>query len=95
MSSIPMLPSTGWSPIYPWTHWWHSREHPLVLYVFSGQSNIQNLFTEQTRSGSISMNDTIMFYGGKHTLPILKENAETKHNYFVGYLILVLIVNLV
>lgn len=41
------------------------REHPLVLYVFSQQKNMQNLFNEQTRSGSICINDTIMFYGGK------------------------------
>lgn len=44
------------------------REHPLVLYVFSTQSNIQKLFTEQTRSGSLCINETIMFYGGKNAL---------------------------
>lgn len=47
------------------THMNDFRDHPLVLYLFSKQSNIQTLFTEQTRSGSLCINDTIMFYGGK------------------------------
>lgn len=52
----------------------NSRDHPLVLYVFSKQKNITDLFVEQTRSGSISMNDTIMFYGGKNYVDL-----KTKH----------------
>ncbi|XP_026741143.1 aldehyde dehydrogenase, dimeric NADP-preferring isoform X4 [Trichoplusia ni] len=64
----PLLPIVTIENAYEAIKFINERDHPLVLYVFSKQSNIQKLFTEQTRSGSISMNDTIMFYGVE-TLP--------------------------
>ncbi|CAH0590430.1 unnamed protein product [Chrysodeixis includens] len=64
----PILPILPIENAYEAIKFINERDHPLVLYVFSKQSNIQKLFTEQTRSGSISMNDTIMFYGVE-TLP--------------------------
>lgn len=44
------------------------RDHPLVIYAFSKQNNILKLVTEQTRSGTVCYNDTIMFYAGKDKL---------------------------
>ncbi|XP_062529802.1 aldehyde dehydrogenase isoform X2 [Bombyx mori] len=64
----PILPIVCIENAYEAIKFINEREHPLVLYVFSNQYNIQKLFTEQTRSGSISINDTIMFYGVE-TLP--------------------------
>ncbi|XP_021193191.2 aldehyde dehydrogenase, dimeric NADP-preferring isoform X2 [Helicoverpa armigera] len=64
----PILPIVPIENAFEAIQFINEREHPLVLYVFSNQTNIQKLFTEQTRSGSISMNDTIMFYGVE-TLP--------------------------
>lgn len=40
-------------------------ELPLVLYVFSKDSKIQELFCKHTRSGSMCINDTVMQYVGK------------------------------
>ncbi|XP_060805416.1 aldehyde dehydrogenase family 3 member B2 [Amyelois transitella] len=64
----PILPIVPVANAYEAIKFINQREHPLVLYVFSNENNIQSLFTEQTRSGSICMNDTIMFYGVE-TLP--------------------------
>ncbi|XP_075980879.1 aldehyde dehydrogenase type III isoform X4 [Anticarsia gemmatalis] len=64
----PILPIVPIENAFEAIQFINERDHPLVLYVFSKQNNIQKLFTEQTRSGSISMNDTIMFYG-VDTLP--------------------------
>ncbi|CAF4809340.1 unnamed protein product [Pieris macdunnoughi] len=61
----PILPIVPVDNAYEAIKFINAREHPLVLYVFSEQKNIQKLFTEQTRSGSLCVNDTIMFYGGK------------------------------
>ncbi|CAH4030316.1 unnamed protein product [Pieris brassicae] len=64
----PILPIVPVENAYEAIKFINAREHPLVLYVFSEQKNIQKLFTEQTRSGSLCVNDTIMFYG-VDTLP--------------------------
>ncbi|KAJ0174245.1 hypothetical protein K1T71_010391 [Dendrolimus kikuchii] len=64
----PILPILTVENAYEAIKFINSKEHSLVLYVFSKQNNIQKLFTEQTRSGSINMNDTIMFYA-VDTLP--------------------------
>ncbi|XP_055320299.1 aldehyde dehydrogenase, dimeric NADP-preferring isoform X2 [Sitodiplosis mosellana] len=40
----------------------NSGELPLVLYVFSTDSKIQELFCKHTRSGSMCINDTVMQY---------------------------------
>ncbi|XP_039758918.1 aldehyde dehydrogenase, dimeric NADP-preferring isoform X3 [Pararge aegeria] len=64
----PILPIVPVENAYEAIKFINEREHPLVLYLFSRQSNIHTLFTEQTRSGSVCVNDTIMFYG-VDTLP--------------------------
>ncbi|XP_061721141.1 aldehyde dehydrogenase, dimeric NADP-preferring isoform X2 [Cydia pomonella] len=64
----PILPILPVQNAYEAIKFINEREHPLVLYVFSTESNIQKLFREQTRSGSLAYNDTIMFYGVE-TLP--------------------------
>ncbi|XP_068620032.1 aldehyde dehydrogenase, dimeric NADP-preferring isoform X2 [Battus philenor] len=64
----PILPIVPVENAYEAIKFINAREHPLVLYVFSKQGNIHTLFNEQTRSGSVCINDTIMFYG-VDTLP--------------------------
>ncbi|XP_073953931.1 aldehyde dehydrogenase type III isoform X5 [Choristoneura fumiferana] len=64
----PILPIVPIENAYDAIKFINDREHPLVLYVFSNQSSIQTLFREQTRSGSLGINDTVMFYGVE-TLP--------------------------
>ncbi|XP_059059009.1 aldehyde dehydrogenase, dimeric NADP-preferring isoform X1 [Achroia grisella] len=64
----PILPVVPIENAYEAIKFINERDHPLVLYVFSTKSNIQKLFNEQTRSGSISINDTVMFYAVE-TLP--------------------------
>lgn len=43
-------------------------DHPLVLYVFTTDSKIQELFVNHTRSGSVCINDTMMQYIGKNQM---------------------------
>ncbi|CAH0695749.1 unnamed protein product [Spodoptera exigua] len=58
----PILPIVPVENAYEAIKFINERDHPLVLYVFSKQKNIHTLFTEQTQSGSVNINDTIMFY---------------------------------
>ncbi|XP_028157816.1 aldehyde dehydrogenase, dimeric NADP-preferring isoform X6 [Ostrinia furnacalis] len=64
----PLLPIVPVADAYEAIKFINERPLPLVLYLFSKQRSIQKLFTEQTRSGSVGINDTIMFYGVE-TLP--------------------------
>ncbi|XP_045537673.1 aldehyde dehydrogenase family 3 member B2-like isoform X1 [Papilio machaon] len=64
----PILPIVPVENAYEAIKFINSREHPLVLYVFTNEKDTRTLFNEQTRSGSICVNDTIMFYGVE-TLP--------------------------
>nr|XP_026492841.1 aldehyde dehydrogenase, dimeric NADP-preferring isoform X2 [Vanessa tameamea] len=64
----PILPIVPVENAYEAIQFINSRDHPLVLYLFSKQRKIHKLFTEQTRSGSLCVNDTIMFYS-VDTLP--------------------------
>ena len=41
------------------------RESPLVMYIFTMEPEVQNLFVHGTQSGGILLNDTIMHYAGK------------------------------
>lgn len=54
---------TGIISIIP--NFFECSNSPLVLYLFTKDSKIQELFTNLTRSGSICINDTIMQYVGK------------------------------
>ncbi|VVD01069.1 unnamed protein product [Leptidea sinapis] len=64
----PILPIVPIENAYEAIKFINAREHPLVLYLFSKESNIHKIFIEQTRSGSVCVNDTIMFYA-VDTLP--------------------------
>lgn len=64
----PILPIVNVENAYEAIKFINARDHPLVLYLFSNESNIQKLFTEQTRSGSLCINETVMFYAVE-TLP--------------------------
>ncbi|XP_013137408.1 PREDICTED: aldehyde dehydrogenase, dimeric NADP-preferring isoform X3 [Papilio polytes] len=64
----PILPIVPVENAYEAIKFINAREHPLVLYVFTNERDTRTLFNEQTRSGSIGVNDTIMFYGVE-TLP--------------------------
>lgn len=41
------------------------RENPLVLYIFTSEAEVLNLFVNGTQSGGMCVNDTIMHYAGK------------------------------
>lgn len=52
-------------PICPIRHVFLLRESPLVLYIFTSETEVQNLFINGTQSGGLCVNDTIMHYAGK------------------------------
>ena len=41
----------------------NEREKPLAMYIFSAREGIIDLFTKNTSSGGICINDTIMHLG--------------------------------
>lgn len=41
----------------------NGRDKPLALYVFTGRDKVADLFTRQTSSGGLCINDTIMHLG--------------------------------
>ncbi|KAJ8670410.1 hypothetical protein QAD02_001669 [Eretmocerus hayati] len=59
----PILPIVRVSNAYEAIKFINERDHPLVLYIFSTDKSVQNLFVTQTQSGSVCANDTIMQYG--------------------------------
>lgn len=44
----------------------HSREKPLVVYLFSDQKNEQRYYARRTSSGSLCINDTLLNYVNKN-----------------------------
>jgi aldehyde dehydrogenase (NAD+) len=44
----------------------HSREKPLVIYLFSDQKREQRYYARQTSSGSLCINDTLLNYVNKN-----------------------------
>lgn len=40
-------------------------EAPLVLYIFTKDRGVQELVINQTRSGSVAVNETIMQFSGE------------------------------
>lgn len=48
---------------YANTH--NSREGALVMYIFTSDSQVQDLIVTSTQSGSVCINDTVMQYAGK------------------------------
>lgn len=45
----------------------HYRNTALVMYLFTLDTNIQELVTQSTQAGSMCLNDTVMQYAGKTT----------------------------
>lgn len=46
------------------------------MYVFSAQKEITDLFIQQTQTGNICINDTIMHYNGKKIIRQWQINAS-------------------
>ncbi|KAL7298333.1 hypothetical protein TKK_0008677 [Trichogramma kaykai] len=64
----PILPFINVNNAYEAIKFINEREKPLVLYAFSKDSAVQNLFISQTQSGAVCINDTILQYS-VDTLP--------------------------
>ncbi|XP_035788817.1 aldehyde dehydrogenase family 3 member B1-like isoform X5 [Anopheles albimanus] len=64
----PILPILNVDNAYDAIKFINSRSPPLVMYIFTLDTKIQELFTNGTRSGSMCLNDTIMQYAVE-TLP--------------------------
>ncbi|XP_043671776.1 aldehyde dehydrogenase, dimeric NADP-preferring isoform X2 [Vespula pensylvanica] len=64
----PILPIVNVDNAYEAIRFINSREIPLVLYIFSKDKGVRNLIINQTRSGSVCVNDTILQYSVE-TLP--------------------------
>ncbi|XP_035788819.1 aldehyde dehydrogenase, dimeric NADP-preferring-like isoform X7 [Anopheles albimanus] len=58
----PILPILNVDNAYDAIKFINSRSPPLVMYIFTLDTKIQELFTNGTRSGSMCLNDTIMQY---------------------------------
>ncbi|XP_043589408.1 aldehyde dehydrogenase family 3 member A2 isoform X1 [Bombus pyrosoma] len=58
----PILPFVNINNAYEAINFINSRETPLVLYIFSKDRKVQDLLINQTRSGNVGVNDTIMQY---------------------------------
>ncbi|XP_015180425.1 PREDICTED: aldehyde dehydrogenase, dimeric NADP-preferring isoform X4 [Polistes dominula] len=64
----PILPIVNVDNAYEAIRFINSRDIPLVLYIFSKDKGVQNLIINQTNSGSVCVNDTILQYS-VDTLP--------------------------
>lgn len=67
-------------------------ELPLVLYVFSTDKKIQELFIKNTRVGGMCINDTLMHYVGKAGLIRIKliylvNFTRLFKNYYLHFLV--------
>ncbi|ALC40533.1 Aldh-III [Drosophila busckii] len=58
----PILPMYTVENAYDAIKFINSRESPLVLYIFTSESEVLNLFVNGTQSGGMCVNDTIMHY---------------------------------
>ncbi|XP_031367358.1 aldehyde dehydrogenase family 3 member B1 isoform X3 [Apis dorsata] len=58
----PILPIINVNNAYEAIKFINNRESPLVIYIFSKDRGVQDLIINQTRSGSVGVNDTIMQY---------------------------------
>ncbi|XP_030368942.1 aldehyde dehydrogenase family 3 member B1 isoform X5 [Scaptodrosophila lebanonensis] len=64
----PILPIYTVENAYDAMKFINARESPLVLYIFTTETEVQNLFINGTHSGGMCLNDTIMHYA-VDTLP--------------------------
>lgn len=55
------------------------RDTALVMYMFTLDTNIQDLITQSTQAGSMCLNDTVMQYAGKtmNMRPTAKQKLPT------------------
>nr|XP_017002132.2 aldehyde dehydrogenase, dimeric NADP-preferring isoform X1 [Drosophila takahashii] len=58
----PILPIFNVESAYDAIKFINERESPLVLYIFTSETDVQNLFINGTQSGGLCVNDTIMHY---------------------------------
>ncbi|XP_076763207.1 aldehyde dehydrogenase type III isoform X2 [Xylocopa sonorina] len=58
----PILPFINVNNAYEAINFINGRESALVLYIFSKDKRIQNLLINQTRTGSVAVNETIMSF---------------------------------
>ncbi|XP_050744108.1 aldehyde dehydrogenase, dimeric NADP-preferring isoform X2 [Drosophila biarmipes] len=58
----PILPIFNVESAYEAIKFINDRESPLVLYIFTSETDVQNLFINGTQSGGLCVNDTIMHY---------------------------------
>ncbi|XP_076621580.1 aldehyde dehydrogenase type III isoform X4 [Colletes latitarsis] len=56
----PILPFVNVNNAYEAIKFINSRENPLVLYVFTKDKGVQELIINQTHSGNVAVNETIM-----------------------------------
>lgn len=64
----PILPFINVNNAYEAIQFINSRETPLVLYIFTKDRGVQELIVNQTHSGSVAINETIMQFS-VDTLP--------------------------
>ncbi|EDW01169.1 GH20599 [Drosophila grimshawi] len=58
----PILPIYTVENAYDAIKFINSRENPLVLYIFTTETEVLDLFVNSTQSGGLCVNDTIMHY---------------------------------
>uniref|UniRef100_A0A1B6CPG8 Aldehyde dehydrogenase n=2 Tax=Clastoptera arizonana TaxID=38151 RepID=A0A1B6CPG8_9HEMI len=58
----PLLPIVNVDNAYEAINFINNRDRPLTFYVFTSDKSVQQLFLEQTSSGSVSINETVMHY---------------------------------
>ncbi|XP_033252998.1 aldehyde dehydrogenase, dimeric NADP-preferring-like isoform X3 [Drosophila miranda] len=58
----PILPIYTVESAYDAIKFINARESPLVLYIFTSETEVKNLFVNGTQSGGMCVNDTIMHY---------------------------------
>jgi len=62
---LPILPYRQHDEVLRYVN---DRPHPLALYLFSEDKRLQRQYLEQTLSGGVTLNDTLL-HAGQHALP--------------------------
>jgi len=62
---LPILPYQSKEEVLQYIN---DRPHPLALYLFSKDKALQRFYLEQTLSGGVTINDTLL-HAGQHALP--------------------------
>ncbi len=56
----PVLPIIGYDSLEDALHWINAHPHPLALYIFAEDRREQNMVMDQTHSGGVSINATLL-----------------------------------